>query len=623
MKLKGLLFRKIKELTEEDKKKLDLPGFRLKEVKHIVEIPSFKNEREVNVIYPLIELFAYAHIHWDDASKQVIYEVIEPELSKEEVKKLERIKDGLLDLIDVELSNIKDFDKAMEYLQNQVKKVIEEYGIDITPAEYVKIMYYVYRDFVGLGKIEPLMKDPNIEDIGCDGVGIPIYVVHRKFGSIKTNIVFDSHEELSKFVIKLAEKCGRYVSYAEPILDGTLPDGSRVSATLAHDVATKGPTFSIRKFREKPFSPVEQILLHTASIDIMAYFWYLVEHRASFLIAGGVASGKTSMLNTISMFIPPEKKIVSIEDTRELQLPHEHWVPVVTRTGFGIPLLTGEKYGEITLFDLLKESFRQNPDYVIVGEVRGEEAYVMFQGMASGNTCWGTFHAGSVDAIVKRLITPPIQLPPSLVEVLDCIVLMTHAREKGKSARRVKEVFEIEEVEEDGSVKGVVVFEWDAIKDEFVKKGKSIVVEKLAKASGETPEQALREIETRKKVLEWMVKNNVKDYREVYEIIVSYYKDKKALLERLGIEEIKEVQEFVGKEEVTVTPTVKRGSRENDEKSEVSYVSTVAGKTPTIVSVPTSGNAFAEENKVTGEPAKKKLDAKKLAEEFGLVFITE
>jgi len=537
MKLKGLLFRKLKELTKEEKP-LDLPGFKLKEVKdhHIIEIPSFKSEKEINVIYPLIEIFAYAHIHWDEKNKQVVYEVIEPELNKEEKKKLNQLMDGVVDLIDIELSKIKDMGKAMEYLQQKVKKVLEEFGMKLTPNEYVKFMYYIYRDFIGLGKIEPLMKDPNIEDIGCDGVGIPIYVVHRKFGSLKTNILFEDHEELSKFVIKLAEKCGRYVSYAEPILDATLPDGSRVAATLASDVATKGPTFSIRKFRSKPFSPVELVELNTANTEMFAYLWYLVERRASMLIAGGVASGKTSMLNSISMFIPPEKKIVSIEDTRELMLPHEHWVPVITRIGFGIPMPTGEKYGEVTLFDLLKESFRQNPDYVIVGEVRGKEAYVMFQGMASGNTCWGTFHAGSVEAIVKRLITPPIELPPSLVESLDVVILMTHAQEKGKSARRVKQIFEISHVDDSGRVNGVTVFEWDALADTFKKVGKSIAVEKYAKATGETLEQALKEIETRKRVLDWMLENGIKDYREFYKIINSYYKDRESLLKKLGIQ---------------------------------------------------------------------------------------
>lgn len=543
MKLKGLLFRKLKEMEKEKKKReVELPGIKIKERTHIVEIPKVKDETKINITYPLIEMFAYAHIYWDDEKKHLVYEVIEPKLSRDEKSKLKKISDALIDLVEVELGAVKEEKRVMEYLQEQVKKVLKEFGITLTPAEYVKIMYYIYRDFIGLGKIEPLMRDPLLEDIGCDGVKIPIYVVHRNFGSIKTNVVFDEWDKLREFVIKLAEKCGRYVSYAEPILDATLPDGSRVAATLAGDIATKGPTFSIRKFRERPFSPPEQVELKTASAEILAYFWYLIEHRASILIAGGVATGKTSFLNSICMFMPPENKIVSIEDTRELMLPHEHWIPSVTRVGFGIPMPTGEKYGEVTLFDLLKESFRQNPDYVIVGEVRGKEAYVMFQGISSGNPCISTFHAGSVDAIVKRLITPPIELPPSLVETLDCIVIMIHAKEKGKAARRVKEIFEIRSVDESGRINGVKVFEWDPITDTHKMVSRSFAIEKLAKARGEPVENAYREIEIRKKVIEWMVRNGVKNYLEVSKIVNSYYKERNSLLQRIGVEIPKEIK---------------------------------------------------------------------------------
>jgi len=558
MKLKGLLFRKIKE-AKKPKEKLELPGVKIKERAHIVDIPSFKDETEVNVVYPLIEMFAYAHIYWNDEKKHLLYEVIEPELSEDEKNKLKKISDGLIDLVEVELTAIKKEGTAMDYLQKQIKKILTEFNIKLTEGEYVKFLYYIYRDFVGLDKIEPLMRDPNIEDLGCDGVKIPIYVVHRKFGSLKTTIVFEDYDELREFVVKLAEKCGRYVSYAEPILDGTLPDGSRVSATLAGDVATRGPTFSIRKFRERPFSPTEIIEFKTASSEIMAYMWYLIEHGASILIAGGVASGKTSFLNSISMFIPPEDKIVSIEDTRELMIPHEHWIPGVTRIGFGIPMPTGEKYGEVTLFDLLKESFRQNPDYVIVGEVRGKEAYVMFQGMASGNPSLSTFHAGSVDAIVKRLITPPIDLPASLVESLDCVVLMSHAREKGKSARRVREVFEIKSINETGRVDGVRVFEWDATNDVHKIVGRSYVVEKFAKAKGESIEDAFRSIKIRKSILEWMLTHGIRDYREVSKVINSFYKEPNRVLKEMGISIPEKVSLLPAKE---VEKEIKEGGKE-------------------------------------------------------------
>ena len=549
-KLRGLLWRKMKESEVEIK----LPEFHV-EIPTFVELPPADDITKINVKYPLILPFAYARIQWDPGEKQLLYFLEEPQISEKEEKILEKISSALIDLIEVELSSIKGTEKAMDYLEEQIKKVMKQLSISLTSEQYIKIMYYVYRNFIGLNEIEPLLRDPWLEDIGCDGVNIPVYVVHRKYGSLKTNIIFKDLKKLREFVIKLAERCGRYISYAEPIMDGTLPDGSRVNATLAGDVATRGPTFSIRKFSKRPFSPVEQIELKTASPIVMAYFWYLVENGASLLIAGGVATGKTSFLNSISMFIPPEAKIVSIEDTRELRLPHEHWIPSVTRLGFGIPLPTGEKYGEVTLFDLLKGSFRQNPDYAIVGEVRGKEAYVMFQGMSSGHPCLSTFHAGSVDTVIKRLTTPPIELSPSLVESLDAIAIMVHAKEKGKSARRIKEVDEMISVDPyTFEAKTFRVVEWDPKTDTFKFDKNSHLLKKIAHNRGITLEQVLDEIERRKRILEWMLERGIKDYVEVCKIINEYYKNPEKILSKIGpfkkeIEKEKEVKEMEKREE--------------------------------------------------------------------------
>ncbi|MEM5807462.1 MAG: ATPase, T2SS/T4P/T4SS family, partial [Candidatus Aenigmatarchaeota archaeon] len=511
-----------------------LPGFSIEYPNKFVEFPKTNNLTEIDFKYPLIIPFANAHIKWNSDIEQLIYYVEEPQMTNEEKKMLKKIVDELVDAIQVGFNSIKDQKKAQEYLESQVIKIIESLNLPITKEQFVKIMYFIYRDFIGLNKIEPLLRDPWIEDIGCDGVNVPIYVVHRKYGSIQTNIKFDDINELREFVIKLAEKSGRYISYAEPILDGTLPDGSRINASLAGDVTTRGPTFSIRKFSERPYSPVELIEFNTASSDIMAFFWYLVENGASILIAGGVATGKTTLLNSICMFIPPEAKVVSIEDTRELKIPHEHWIPAVTRLGFGVPMPTGEKYGEITLFDLLKSSFRQNPDYVIVGEVRGKEAYVLFQGISSGHPSLTTFHAGSIDTVIKRLTTPPIELSASLVESLDVVVIMSHAKEKGKSARRVKEVEEIKSIEPD-TLKVVAnrVAEWDPSQDNFNFYGNSLTIEKISRFKGISVEDAWKEIARRKSILEWMLRNGIKDYEKVSVLINEYYKNPEKVLSRI------------------------------------------------------------------------------------------
>jgi len=531
--LRGILYKRVQEA--EKIQKMILPGFSIQKPTRIIEFPSIQDITKINITYPLIEPFAYAHIVWKLENKEVFYEVVEPQLTEEEKDLLKKISDGLVELVEVDLSTIRETGNAIEYLQKNVTKILKEFGIKLSDNQYVKLMYYIYRNFVGFNEIEPLLQDPNIEDISCDGTDSPIYIIHRKYGSIKTNIIFKDLEGLREFVVKLAERTGRYISYAEPILAGTLPDGSRISATLAGDVATHGPTFTIRKFSEKPFSPVEIMEVGTASSEVLAYFWYLMQHGISLLIVGGVATGKTSFLNTLAMFIPPESKIVSIEDTRELRLTHEHWIPGLARVGFGIPTPTGEKYGEVTLFDLLKESFRQNPDYVIVGEVRGAEAYVMFQGMSSGHPSISTFHAGSIDTLIKRLTTPPIELSPTLIESLDVVAIMIHAKEKGKSARRVKEIFEVESVDaKTGEVHTRKVFEWDPATDTFRKVNESIKVQKIVSTIGGNDEEAIEEISRRQRILEWFAQKGIKDYLEVTKQINTYYKEPQKILGPMG-----------------------------------------------------------------------------------------
>jgi flagellar protein FlaI len=574
LNLKGILYRKVKESIEKKKieQKLDeiLPGFTVMKSKRIVEFPDVTDITKVNVIYPLLEPFAYAQIKWNPETKELIYNVLEPKMSEEDKKILQKISEGLIELMDVELSAIKQPSKVIEYLEKNVMKVIKELGLKLTQEQYIKMMYYIYRNFVGLNEIEPFMQDPNIEDISCDGIGIPFYIVHRKYGSLKTNVVFEDLEALRELVVKLAERCGRYVSYAEPILDGTLPDGSRVAATLAVDVATRGPVITIRKFGEKPFSPIEQIELKTASAEVLAYFWYLLEHGISILVIGGVATGKTSFLNTLCMFIPPEYKIVSIEDTRELRIPNEHWIPTLARPGFGIPMPSGEKYGGVSLFDLLKESFRQNPDYVIVGETRGEEAYVMFQGISSGHPSLSTMHAGSVETLIKRLTTPPIDLSPTLIEGLDVVVVMIHAREKGKSARRIKEVVEIESVDpKTDEVKYRTVFRWNPEKDEYEKVNESIKVEKVVLAKGGKLEDAWNEIKRREKILNWLKSKGIKDYVEVVKMLSLYHKDKKKFFEMYG-EELKDIEpeeKALVSEKTKLEPIVKKAEKKMKKKS--------------------------------------------------------
>ncbi len=529
--LRGLLRKKLERIMSGSKARY--PSVRIKEPRHLVFFPSKIEPSKIDVKYPLLEPFVYAHIKWDPKKKAPLYRVLEPSMEEKDKKTLEKIKKDILDLLDIDLSSIKKSGKTIEYIQEKIKKVLEDEGIVLETETYMKMIYYVYRDFVGLNEIEGLFHDPYIEDIGCSGLGIPIFVVHRKFGSLMTNIVHRDIDRLNNFVIKLAERCGRYISYAKPLLDGSLPDGSRVQATLAKDVTTHGPTFSIRKFRVHPFSPANIVDLNTASPEMMAYLWIMVESKVSMLICGGVSTGKTTFLNCMSMFIPPEDKIVSIEDTRELNLPHENWIPSVSRTGFGLPGPEGKRYGEVTLFELLKESFRQNPDYVIVGEIRGKEAYVMFQGMASGHSSIGTMHAGSLDDVVKRLESPPIELSPGLIETLDLIIVMTNAKEKGKSARRAKQVVEIESIDpKTGNPHTKKSFTWIPSVDSFSRNiEESYLLKKLSFEKGISMENLKIEMEKRAEVIKWMIKNKIMDFGEVCRMINLYYKEPDTIME--------------------------------------------------------------------------------------------
>jgi flagellar protein FlaI len=525
--------KKAKRKQKISKKKQELPKFKIFKRK-AKPLPEMKN---IKVRYALIPPFAGVNIGWDHEKNEMIYSVSEPQLTDIEIQIKDKIVNGLLEVLDIELSAIKNKGEAISYLEENVKKILVEYQIDLSDRSYLKIMYYIFRDFVGLNEIEPILQDPYIEDISCDGVGIPIYVVHRRYGSIKTNVVYPDLKQLTEFVVKLAERTGRFISYAEPLLDGSLPDGSRVQASFAKDVTTRGPSFTIRKFIQIPLSPIDLMNRNTVNSEILAYLWLAVENGASVLVAGGAGTGKTTILNVLSMFIPPTAKIVSIEDTRELNLTHENWVPSVTRLSF----MKG--VGEVTMFDLLRSSFRQTPDYVIVGEVRGKEAYVMFQGMASGIPAMGTMHAGRVEDVVYRLETPPINLSPALVGTLNLVLLMTHAREKGESARRVKEIDEIQSVDpETGKAREVRYYYWLVDKDDFGKfAGDSWYLQELSRIKGQNVNELKKEIERRKSVLDWMQKKKITYFKDVSSLFAEYYKDPKKMLEKIGI--VKRIKE--------------------------------------------------------------------------------
>ncbi len=982
-------------------------------------LPEFKNKSEIDVRYPLMKPYTNVHVYWNNKENELMYELEEPELNDKEKKLFKMLEAGLEELISLSFLALRTEDAIIEYLEKNVKVLLNEMNVHVNKETFLKIMYYIYRNFVGLNEIEPLMRDYYIEDIECNGANTPVYIVHRKFRNLKSNLIYRDMKQLTSFVEKLAQKCGKYISYASPILDGTLPDGSRANATYSQEISSKGPTFTIRKFTAEPWTPTKLIEFRTVSPELLAYLWLLVEHEANIMVIGGTGSGKTTLLNAMAFFIPPAARIVSIEDsvtgdskiiikksgkirsitikefvdnkidaevmtlneknkivfvkpssyikhlvkkdiyeiitstgrkirvtkdhslfslnknnlleqvkptelkenksfiavprvlpllgqeinevnlmehlnhfkedfltgeplgklfekysykqlgvkkeryvwwkkhklvsieeflklnvkfsrreleklaikskntssipvlfrinreflefcglwlgdgsydnhnknsviisnadeecrktfktiakylncnyskmndggvslrlhstvfykfmkrvlgfdgysntkkipefifglsneqiahfirgyfsadgtvkkyevscssqsyellqdlqslflrlgtisrindfdrkdkcinmsissfeniekfkeigflqkrqnnklnlldakshhtcsdviplcipklqelnniskikvqypylkgwqnigrdylqriapvgsefndishsdilwdkvkkirkvssdctevfdlsipkyekflcnnifvhnTRELNLLHENWLPSVSRQGLGIGTQAG--YGEVSLFDLLKESFRQRPDYVIVGEVRGKEAYVLFQGMSSGHPSFGTMHAEDADTMVRRLETPPIELSPSLVESLDAVCVMTQTKVGKKLVRRVREVSEIIKIEEQtGSPKTNTPFMWDPRTDRFFYKLDSHVFRKIMTRSGMTYEELVSEFKLRAKLLMAMYKKNLVNFKEVYDVIYAYYKNPQEVLKRFNI----------------------------------------------------------------------------------------
>ncbi|MCJ2563003.1 MAG: type II/IV secretion system ATPase subunit, partial [Candidatus Thermoplasmatota archaeon] len=464
---------------------------------------SKKDLTEIEIL-PMIEGYSYVRINYDTRANEYTYEVIEPKLLPEEEDILEVLKEILVE----SLETIEEEDERVKetYLRRIVDGLLRELGVSLHPISKERIMYYVLRDFIRYGPIDVVMIDVNVEDISCDGVDIPFYIYHRKYGSIPSNLRFDDEGELDSFVVWLAQRCGKHISVAQPMLDATVPDGSRLQATLGKHVTKRGSSFTIRRFRENPFTPLDLLRFKTLNDEMMAYLWLAIENGQSMLICGGTASGKTTTLNAILLFIPPQMKIVSIEDTRELNLPHDNWVPTVTRAGFGTrSKITGKSMGEIDMFDLLTSALRQRPQYLMVGEVRGTEAYVVFQAMATGKSAYTTFHAEDVQAMVHRMENDPINLPRALVSALDVVLMQAQVKVGTDMTRRVKSLTEFIGVDpESDELITNTAYSWNPADDTFNYSGHSYVYEKISIARNWSQKRMEQEVRRRIGLFKYM-----------------------------------------------------------------------------------------------------------------------
>ncbi|MGM0606526.1 MAG: ATPase, T2SS/T4P/T4SS family [Halobacteriota archaeon] len=403
----------------------------------------------------------------------------------------------------------------------------------LTEYQVEKLLYYLTRDFIGYERIDPIKHDINVEDISCDGYNSPVFVYHSEYEQLITNVTHGK-TELDDFVVKLAQRSGKGISKRRPQVDATLPDGSRAQLTLGREVSDHGTNYTIRQFKEVPFTPIDLINWHTFSLAEMAYLWLCIENNKSLIFAGGTASGKTTSLNAVSLFIPSNSKIVSIEDTREVELPQRNWIASVTRPSF-----SEDDKGDVDEFDLLEAALRQRPDYIVMGEIRGEEGRTLFQVMSTGHTTYTTFHADTVGEVLKRFTTEPINVSKTMFTALDLVSIQTSTRVNGKKVRRNKSITEINHYDaENDEINVQDVFQWEAESDEFLRLGTSNTLESITFDRGWTNEELQHEQFEREVVLAYLIDRGLNTYTQVAATIQAYINDPETILALMANDEL-------------------------------------------------------------------------------------
>ncbi len=456
-----------------------------------------------NLFYPISD-DTLVHI-WSVNEERDLYIPIEPSMAITLNDKMSEVETRLLDLAPrfATLDSRGDKEEALVSALGTICQVgsngsqarasrfslfrkKESSRINTTAREFDAIKYLVLRDKVGLGILEPILKDTNIEDISCSGLG-SIFLEHKIFKGVKSAITFDTHEDLDEFVLRLSEQIKRPVTMRNPIVDAVLPDGSRINIVYGRDVSHRGSNFTIRRFSDTPLSILELIDFGSLDYRMAAYLSLILGEGMNVFVAGETASGKTTLMNAITTFVPPAAKVVSIEDTPEIQVPHGNWIREVSKA-----VRAGEKGAAVSMLDLLKAALRQRPNLIIIGEIRGEEGAIAFQAMQTGHAVMATFHAASVEKLIQRLTGNPINVPKTYIDNLNVAVIQSAVKlPNGKVGRRAVSVSEIVGYDSaSNSFSFVEVFRWDPITDKFVftgDKSSYLLEEKIAPRRGIPP----------------------------------------------------------------------------------------------------------------------------------------
>ena len=461
--------------------------------------------------------YAFVSINYNDAENVYLYYVVEPELDEDEFELLEMLFEDVRDPLVYREDLSTEDAEVEELLRTALGDYLDRYGATVGARTAHKLYYYLYRSFRGFGRLDPIMHDPKVEDVSCDGYDLPIFVYHKDYTDIETNLSFE-RDDLDDFVVRLAQQSGQHISVGEPIAGTTLPDGSRAELALGEEVTPRGSAFTVRKYAEDPFTPIDLIEYGTFNVEQMAYLWLAIEHNKSLIFAGGTASGKTTSMNAVSIFVPPRAKVLTIEDTRELSLYHDNWLSSLTRERL-------HEGTDISMYELLRSALRHRPEYIIVGEVRGDEAITLFQAMNTGHTTYSTMHADSVQTVINRLENEPINVPRPMVASLDILSVQTLTRLDDERVRRTQTIAEIEGIDQrTGDLDYSMAFEWDGRDDSFRSQGSS-VLDEIRDDNGWSQSELLEELRDRRRVLEFLREQGVDDYRRFTAMVNEYYAD--------------------------------------------------------------------------------------------------
>lgn len=451
----------------------------------------------------------------------ISYYVSEQSLSPEEQKIFLKARDFLEKELDPKkITRREDLRSAVLDGMDLIAKKYHKHFM-LSSEGWSKIRYYLTRNLLGFGPINPLMQDPNIEDISCNGVERRLYVWHRKYDSIPTNIVFIDKDALDSIIIILSHKAEKHISSAFPIVDGMLHGKDRLAATFREEVSPKGSTFTIRKFRTEPFSIIDLVKAGALSPEIAGYFWTMLENRMSVIVIGGTAAGKTTLLNALACLMKPGLKIVTVEETPELNLPHENWVQLVSRSSYG---MTGSRVGEVSLFDLVKTSLRYRPDYLLVGEIRGEEAYVLFQALATGHGGMSTLHAENIEYAVKRLTSKPMEIAETYIPLMNivCLNQRVFVPSTQRYERRLRNVWEVVSPQE-----FISVAEWNPTTDQIMTDlSASPLTDALATKLATSKRLLMSDIAEKTRIINSLLDRGVRSIPEVAQTVQEYYSAK-------------------------------------------------------------------------------------------------